>query len=170
MTKAIVFLINAIFSAIAQAETSVDTTTVAFSGFRFEVPSGVQVIASASREAEEMLILKYSKEKGKRYIGFWNETNAPELKHIKCDISDFYDQVFSDEKSDCDVEFVDQFKREFVCGYESGILNKGDVKYYYSVGKEIVNVFFVSEGKKVIHIDSDFMKKETLVDILQAVQ
>lgn len=132
-----------------------------YNGHNFSVPASPSVIASPGVK-ENMLILRYGSERGKRYIGF-SDINADQSLRLGCASSDFFAAVFAGgDGSGCDVEQVTAFKKTFVKDRETGSWLTEEMTVYYSIGNDLSFLFVFDKENTAIKIDSDFLSKEKL--------
>lgn len=142
--------------------TSNQTLTLSYSGLKFNLPPDPVVIGLGSSN-ENVLIIKYSKALGERYIAFTQET---EIRTGNCNYKQFFKYVLNNENKEyiCGDETVAFFKDIFL----DGTVGENDLYPYYSFRTKDNNafVFLVIDESSIIKIESDFIRKEALSKVL----
>jgi len=158
MIRLICFFLGVFFVTACGAT---DDIQLHYNGHSFSVPASPLVIASPGVK-ENMLILRYGSERGKRYIGF-SDINSDQSLRLGCASSDFFAAVFAGgDGSGCDAEQVAAFKKTFVNDRETGSFQTKKMTVYYSIGNDLSFLFAFDKENTAIKIDSDFLSKEQL--------
>lgn len=130
---------------------------VIYNGITFNAPTAPLIVAQ-SNSADKMLILKYSKEKGKKYLSFSDFTiETTNGCHPQQLLSDAFT---SPEKHTCSDTDVESFKKVFINGSHTKTSEKNGTKTYYSKMKEQVFIFIVPGNSNPIKVESDFINND----------
>ncbi|WP_157611015.1 hypothetical protein [Arsukibacterium perlucidum] len=148
-----------------QATANPTKTDLLYNGHLFSVPQKTFVIASLGGN-DNTLVLRYGPEKGKKYLAF-AEMKDDENADYGCDQSVFFGTLFTASPSDgCNVEQLTAFKSVFVDGHDVGEWAGDKLTVYFSIGSEQSFLFAFDTAGKAIKIDTDFMTKAELEEVV----
>lgn len=155
MKKFALLLTLAITSVTACAQSD-QTITAVFSGMKFQVPSA-PVIIGALGQSNDILLIKYSNDPGKRYISFSAEDS---LDTGGCEVGAFFEAVLEkSSEGECEKSAVESFQSVFVEGTGLGVWEGEDRNYYYFLSdSERSFVFFSSQAGHLVKLESDFLE------------
>jgi len=141
-------------------------TALIYDGYTFSIPDNPLLIASNAGD-ENLLILKYSAEKGKQYLSFSN-INEDKSLNINCDAKIFFDYVFSEHAgNECNKDEIDSFKKIFITQQDTGTWRGKKMTIHYSISSEQSFMFAFGVDGKAIKIDTDFLSKSDLKNIIK---
>lgn len=147
-----------ILSASVFANTDIE---LVYSDIRFKIPGNFSVIGDAG-DSQNILIFRYGDEPGKMFLAFSDLTNDKSINY-GCPTNIFFHNVFFDsDESGCDPDKIRLIKGSFV---ENRSVERWSSKKYsiaYSSNKEKSYIFIIGDNGKLVKIDSDFLKKESL--------
>lgn len=148
------------------ASNQLDNITFVYGGHTFFTPASPNLIASTGG-SENIIILRYGEEKGEKYLSFSNIKEDKSL-NIDCDIKVFFAQVFSVSTSkNCNTDQINSFRKIFVDQHDSGTWNGEKMTVYYSIGSDQSLLFAFDDDGQAIKIDTDFLNKETLKNMIK---
>ncbi len=153
-----VFLL--VWSFLASACYAEERVSLSYLGLKFSVPAGV----TAMGVNDDIFILRYGAEQGKRYLGFTQVEASPEYQ---CSVAELMRTVFGDLKnSSCDEQQRDAFVKVFASEGSHGKWERvaGDV--FYSQLKGALYLFVLASDKKVIQIESDYLTKAQIKKVI----
>lgn len=137
------------------------TTQLLYGSHMFTLPDNIFVIAPAARSAD-MLIFKYGPEQGKKYLAFSRAAANDELD-FGCPRADFFAAVFTRQAdSGCAREALDEFRKAFVDGRETGVWRGNNLTIYFSVDSRKSFLFTFDQAGRSILIDTDFLSRAAL--------
>ena len=138
---------------------------VSYSGYVFLVPQKASVIASIGG-SDNILALRYGAEKGKRYLAF-SEIKGDGAVDFGCAPSVFFGAVFAaSADAGCNPDELSAFKKVFVEKQDAGKWAGDKLTVYFSIGKEQSFLFVFDGAGKAIKIDTDFLSKAELKDVV----
>lgn len=140
-----------------------------YEGQSYYIPSGVEEIGSLG-DRENFLVLKYSREKGKKYLAF---SNSESIAKGDCDYSEFFDYVIKkgDSHSSCDKGELESFRDAFTSGSSAGHWQINGLNHYYFVTEHTGTfVFRLLSADEIVKIDSDFLTPKELYSIFKSVE
>lgn len=142
-------------------------TDLFYSGHFFTVPQNAFVIASTGGD-DNMLILRYGPDKGKKYLAF-SDIRGDKSVDFGCDPSKFFGALFSNMSGiDCNQDQLSAFKKVFVNGHDVGSWSGDKLTVYFSVSNDQSFLFAFDSSGKSIKIDSDFLSKSELRNIVSS--
>ena len=137
---------------------------LSYSGINVSIPAGQKAIGSAGGEGN-FLVFKFSEKAGKKYLAFTDITKDNSIKY-GCDTNIFFSVLYKESANNtCNVEELAAYEHVFLKDTDHGIWVTGSIKAYYMVGKTQSFVFLFSKNK-IIKIDSDFLSKDQLKNII----
>ncbi len=140
-----------------------------YEGQSYYIPNAIEEIGSLSSQGN-FLIIKYSREKGQKYLAF---SNSELTDKGDCDYSEFFDSVVGrgEINSLCDKGGVSAFKDAFTSGPNNGYWQINGFDYYYFVTENTGTfVFIVLSGDELIKIDSDFLTPKDMRSVIESVE
>ena len=79
----------------------------------------------------------------------------------------FFNDVFNENKnSKCNQAELKAFKKIFLVNHDFGKWNNENYDFFYTIEKDDSFLFVVHKNGKIVKIDSDFLDKEGLKDIV----
>lgn len=136
-----------------------------YNGHVFSVPQKASVIASIGG-SDNILALRYGAEKGKRYLAF-SEIKGDEAVDFGCEPAVFFGAVFAaSADAGCNPDELNAFKKVFVEKQDAGKWVGDKLTVYFSIGKELSFLFVFDGAGKAIKIDTDFLSKAELKDVV----
>lgn len=137
------------------------TTRLLYNGHLFVLPDNIFVIASTS-SPDNMLILKYGPDKGKKYLAFSRFSHSDE-GDFGCSHADFFATLFThQDEADCGEEQLDVFRKTFVDERDTGVWRGKKLTVYFSVDAKKSFLFAFDKTGQPIMIDTDFLSKTAL--------
>ncbi len=113
-----------------------------------------------------MLILRYGSEKGKRYLAF-SDMKGDKTVDFGCDPAKFFGAIFTNASgTDCNQDELGAFKKVFVNGHDVGSWSGDKLTVYFSVSNDKSFLFAFDSSGKSIKIDSDFLSKSELKNVV----
>jgi hypothetical protein len=138
---------------------------LSYGGHLFAIPANASAILSTGDE-ENILIFRYGADKGKRYLGF-SDMAADRSLDWGCPLPVFWAAVFEDgADAGCNKEQIDAFHKVFVETQETGVWSGENMTVYYSIGAEHSFLFVSDKAGKALKIDTDFLTKKELQDLV----
>ena len=137
-----------------------------YEGESYYPPLGVEEIG-VTGGSENFLVLKYSREKGRKYLAF---TNSEFIDKGSCSYSDFFNAIIQKDgvHSSCEKYKLEIFRDVFTSYSGAGYWRINGLDHYYFITERNGTfVFKVLPGDKIIKIDSDFLGPEELYFIFQ---
>lgn len=142
-------------------------TELLYSGHVFSVPQQSLVIASLGGN-DNILVLRYGPEKGKKYLAFSN-MNDDKSTDYGCKQTDFFKALFTTSPDNgCNLEQLTAFKSVFVQDHEVGKWAGDKLTVYFSIGGKQSFLFVFDTAGKAIKIDTDFMSKAALEEVVSS--
>jgi hypothetical protein len=138
---------------------------LSYVGHLFAIPANASVILSTGGE-ENILILRYGAAKGERYLGF-SDMAADRSLDLGCRPSAFFAAVFADGvDTGCNKEGIDAFQKVFVDAKDTGVWSGEKLTVYYSISDDHSFLFAFDKSDKAFKIDTDFLTKNDLKDLV----
>tara|TARA_R110001592_G_scaffold284981_1_gene553322 strand:- start:207 stop:719 length:513 start_codon:yes stop_codon:yes gene_type:complete len=168
MKKLVLLLTTLALTPIAACAQSDQTITAVFSGMKFQVPEA-PVIVGALGQSNNILLIKYSRSAGKRYISFNTENS---LDTGGCDRADFFMAVIGAKPANqCNEAAITSFQSVFRSGSDSGVWKNDERNFYYFLSDDDRSfVFFSSNDGRLIKLESDFLDAKDLRTALGIVE
>lgn len=140
-------------------------TELLYSGHVFSVPQKPTLVASIGGD-DNILVLRYGAKKGKKYIAF-SDVKNDESQSFGCEASVFFAAIFTASSGDsCNSDELTAFKDVFVNGHDVGEWAGYKLKVYFSIGSDQSFLFAFDANGKMIKIDTDFLAKTELKDVV----
>lgn len=157
-------IISLIFFAYSSVAFSGDSFKFIYAGFDFILPENQSVIGSMGG-GDNIIIFRYGDVVGEKYISFTNMTNDENINY-GCDAKEFFNDSFSFKKeTSCNNDQLTAFQSVFLLNRDYGVWGK-EKNVYFSFDLSESIVFVLGKDGSVVKIDSDFLSKEELKDIL----
>jgi hypothetical protein len=148
-----------------QASANPAKTELLYSGHVFSVPQNPTLVASIGGD-DNILVLRYGPEKSKKYIAF-SDVKSDESQSFGCEASVFFAAIFTASSGDsCNSDELTAFKDVFVNGHDVGEWSGDKLKVYFSIGKDQSFLFAFDATGKMIKIDTDYLSKTELKDVV----
>ncbi|MDY6943653.1 MAG: hypothetical protein SVU69_11670 [Pseudomonadota bacterium] len=127
-----------------------------YSGLAFVLPSDFRVIGDLGGQ-ENILIFRYSEQKGKNYVAFTDMSNDKSLDY-GCHVNEFFNILFSPiENSSCNEKTLRIMSETFVSGAQTNVWKSDNYIFNYSETEEKTFLFISGKDGKLVKIDSDFL-------------
>lgn len=115
-----------------------------------------------------MLLFRYGAEKGKKYLAFSNIT-PDESMNFGCQAEVFFAVLFTAATNEsCNSDELSAFKGVFVEGHDVGGWTGNKLRIYFSIGKDQSFLFAFDDAGNAIKIESDFLSKAELNEVVGA--
>jgi len=149
-------------SSSAFASSAVD---LVYSDLKFEVPGEFSVIGDAGGN-QNILIFRYSDQRGKRFLAFSDMTNDETIDY-GCPSYVFFSKVFDlSDNSSCNDDNIEIMRDTFVEGRDVEAWSINDYEVVYSGSGKKSYAFIIGNYGKLLKIDSDFLGIEAFRSIL----
>jgi hypothetical protein len=153
-------------SAIAAPAANIE---LYYAGHVFRVPANPAVIAATGGD-DNILLLRYSSDKSKKYLAFSNMKSETNLD-FGCATAQFFEALFTSRlDTSCHQEVLNSFKKTFIDGRDVGKWSSEKLTLYFSIHNEKSFLFAFDATGKSIKIDSDFLSKTELKNLVNGVQ
>lgn len=140
-------------------------TELLYSDHVFSVPQNPTLIASLGGD-DNILVVRYSALKSKKYIAF-SDVKNDESASFGCEASVFFAALFTASPGDsCNLDELNAFKDVFVNGQDVGEWAGDKLKVYFSIGKDQSFLFAFDATGKMVKIDTDYLSKAELKDVV----
>jgi len=137
-----------------------------YSDLKINLPGEFTLIGNVGGN-DNILIIRYGDEKGKKYVAFTDMTNDKSLDY-GCPVKVFFEELFSGSNdSGCNAKNLSIFRETFVDNKEVEVWKAGSYIVNYSGGKGKSFVFVSGDDGKLVKVDSDFLKKEHYKKLLR---
>lgn len=136
-----------------------------YSDLAFYIPAEASIIGTKGGD-ENFTFFRYSTNKGKDFLAF-SDMSKDNSSHYGCDPQTFFGLLAGEpHPNDCNKSEVESFRQHFVGNSDKGRWNSAEFTVYYfvSAGQSFL---FVFKDDKTIKIDSDFLDKKELRDIVK---
>ncbi|MGQ7273984.1 hypothetical protein [Marinobacter sp. V034] len=166
MKRIYLFLTMLLLSTAGCAD-SEPTIQAVFSGVKFNIPNNPLIVGNLGQN-NDLLIVKYSRELGKQYIGFSKERD---IDTGGCTADVFFETTIEDDDADtkCSGTAIDAFRKVFVEGASYGQWKGKKREYYFFLKDEKPSfIFYTLTDGSVIKLESDFMDKQGFREMLGA--
>ena len=164
MKKLIFVLIMFLFScaSVPQAANP-NNIELVYLGMKFKVPNNHMVIGSMGG-IDNFLVFRYGADNGKKYIAFTNMTNDNYICELNIILSDVFTENRNSRFNSNELEL---FTQTFLTNKEFGEWSNDQHRFFYTIGNKTGSFLFViNKNGKIIKIDSDFLDKEGLYNIV----
>lgn len=137
------------------------TTQLLYHGHRFILPDPIFVIAPTA-SPDNMLILKYGPEPGKKYLAF-SRSIPHHAMTADCSQLDFFAALFTNQTGvNCGQEPLDLFRKAWVDDRDAGVWRGNQLTVYFSVHAQQSFLFIFDKTGQSIMVDTDFLPKAAL--------
>lgn len=153
--------------AVLGCDASVDPvkTDLLYNGHAFSVPQNPFVIASIGGD-DNILILRYGPERSVKYLAF-SDIKGDKSVDFRCEPSVFFEVLFTaSSREDCNQDELNAFKNVFIKNHDVGQWGGSKLTVYFSIGKEQSFLFAFDDAGKSIKIDTDFLSKAELKEVV----
>lgn len=147
------------------ASTDLAKTELLYSNHTFSVPKNTTLVALLGGD-DNILVLRYGSEKSKKYIAF-SDVKSDESQSFGCEPSVFFAALFTASSGDtCNSDELTAFKDVFVNDHDVGEWAGDKLKVYFSIGNNQSFLFAFDGSGKMIKIDTDFLSKTELKNVV----
>lgn len=141
-------------------------TNVVYLNNHFYIPPQPTLAGTLGNNAD-LLIFRYSNEKGKKYVAFSNLKNDITID-LGCPLETFFEDLFEGETSNsCDNNQLSAFKKSFIEGHKIKTYTLGNRNAFYSAGESINFIFVFDKNGNAIKIESDFLVEADLPSLFE---
>jgi hypothetical protein len=140
-------------------------TDLLYSGHVFSVPQNAFVIAAIGGD-DNILILRYGPERGKKYLAFSDITGDNSVE-FQCEPSAFFEALFTASTGEgCNQDELNAFKRVFIKNHDIGQWVGDKLTVYFSISQQQSFLFVFDDAGKAIKIDTDYLSKTDLKEVV----
>lgn len=165
MFKAVIVSLSLIFAMSAYSQPDVE---LRYSDLKISLPSKFTLIGDAGG-SDNILIIRYGKEKGKKFIAFTDMANDKSIE-FGCPVNVFFQDLFSgSDATSCNEKNLDIFRETFITNKDVEMWSVGNYVVNYSGGKDKSFAFISGKDGKLVKVDSDFLSKDDYKKLLKGI-
>lgn len=165
MIKAVIVSLSLIFAMSAYSQPDVE---LRYSDLKISLPSKFTLIGDAGG-SDNILIIRYGKEKGRKFIAFTDMTNDESIE-FGCPVNVFFQDLFSGSgATNCNEKNLGIFRETFITNKDVEVWAIGSYVVNYSGGKDKSFAFISDKNGKLVKIDSDFLSKDDYKKLLKGI-